>query len=751
MIARNRMRSWVALLATALCAASLLVGITVTVAPASSAEAVTAADWDPGNIIDDATFYDSNAMGSAEIQAFLEQKVPRCSSGYTCLKDYRQPTLSIAADRYCNGYTGAANESASTIIDRVARSCGVSQKVLLTVLQKEQSLVTSTAPSTNQYNAALGQGCPDTAPCDSATAGLFRQLYYGARQYQIYRLNPTSFSYQAGKWNNILYHPYNNCGTQRVYIANQATAGLYIYTPYVPNAAALANMYGTGDNCSAYGNRNFWRIFSDWFGTTKGGVNGASAIAAAYARYGGPSGRMGVSTSAVTCGLATGGCYQSFQNGQIHWTAATGAYATVGAIGNAWRSGGSESSSLGYPTSDEQCVLVGGGCYQDFQNGQMHWTAATGAQPTIGAILGKWQALGSESGDLGYPTGAEQCILARSGCYQDFQGGQIHYSPQSGAQSTLDPVLAYWQGRGSESSSLGYPTSDRICGLADGGCYQNFQGGLVHFTSATGVHATAGETLQAWARANYEHGPLGYPVTDDRCGLDGGACRQDFQGGRIYWRSAVSAQFVTGPILERWLTVGGEQSLLGYPVSSTNCVLAGDGCYQEFQFGQIHSSPATGAQITTGPILDLWKSLGSEKSFLGYPLNAQTCGLASGGCYQDFQGGQIHWSATTGAQASRGVILAYWQSLGSEKSSLGYPTSSQVCGLAQSGCYQNFQNGLVHWTPGTGAHATQGAILRKWAAANYEHGSFGYPNADQTCTANGVCSQRFQGGVISTN
>lgn len=49
-----------------------------------------------------------------------------------------------------------------------------------------------------------------------------------------------------------------------------ATAALYNYTPYTPNGAALSNMYGTGDRCSEYGNRNFWRIFNDWFGPTIG-------------------------------------------------------------------------------------------------------------------------------------------------------------------------------------------------------------------------------------------------------------------------------------------------------------------------------------------------------------------------------------------------------------------------------------------------------------------------------------------------
>ncbi|WP_237739287.1 hypothetical protein [Microbacterium yannicii] len=210
-------------------------------------------------------------MDAGGVQGFLNQRVRSCSAGYTCLKDYRQNTDNRPVDRYCDGYTGRANESAAQIIDNVARSCGISQQVLLVLLEKEQSLVTSTAPSAWAYSAATGQGCPDTAPCDAATSGFFYQVYYAARQYEIYRLSPASWGYQAGRWNNILYHPEasRNCGSARVYIENQATAGLYIYTPYTPNAAALNNLYGTGDGCSSYGNRNFWRLFTDWFGSTR--------------------------------------------------------------------------------------------------------------------------------------------------------------------------------------------------------------------------------------------------------------------------------------------------------------------------------------------------------------------------------------------------------------------------------------------------------------------------------------------------
>src|SRR5690606_20979087 len=58
---------------------------------------------------------------------------------------------------------------------------------------------------------------------------------------------------------------------------NEATAALYNYTPYTPNAAALANLYTTGDSCSSYGNRNFWAFYTDWFGSPVGKVAGGVA------------------------------------------------------------------------------------------------------------------------------------------------------------------------------------------------------------------------------------------------------------------------------------------------------------------------------------------------------------------------------------------------------------------------------------------------------------------------------------------
>ena len=229
-------------------------------------QAATASDFDPGFIISDEKFFDYTSMSAGDIQAFINSKVPGCNSGYVCLKDFRQNTGNIPADRFCNGYTGGSSENAGEIIFKVAHSCGISPKALIVLIEKESSLITHNGPGSWRYTSATGMGCPDTAPCDPAFNGFFYQVYYGARSFQRYVQDNSSYNYGWNQSESILYNPNRGCGTLDVFIRNSATAALYNYTPYTPNAAAMANLYSTGDACSAYGNRNFWRIYSDWFG-----------------------------------------------------------------------------------------------------------------------------------------------------------------------------------------------------------------------------------------------------------------------------------------------------------------------------------------------------------------------------------------------------------------------------------------------------------------------------------------------------
>ena len=247
-----------------LVSATLLVAVT----PTAPADAANGALFDPGNLISDAEFFDGGALSSAAVQNFLNQQVPSCRSGVTCLKDYRQDTPNKAAVAgRCAAYAGRSGESAADIITRVGNACGISQKAMLVLLEKEQGIVTSSAPSSRMYRSATGYGCPDTADCDTLFYGFFNQVYAAALQFQYYAANPTRWNHVPGRVNAVRFHPNAACGSSSVYIQNQATAGLYNYTPYQPNASAVANLYGTGDACGSYGNRNFWRMYTDWFGS----------------------------------------------------------------------------------------------------------------------------------------------------------------------------------------------------------------------------------------------------------------------------------------------------------------------------------------------------------------------------------------------------------------------------------------------------------------------------------------------------
>lgn len=257
-----------------------LVCMLILPATSSPASALSGSDFNAGRIVDDHIFFDSNTMAAPDIQAFLNSKMPVCDTNhppsgdnqppFICLKDYQQSIPHMPADQYCGGAVGAGTKSAAQIIKDVSVACSVSPKVLIVLLQKEQSLVTDTWPWNYQYKFATGFCVFDTGPpppsCDG-TDGFFNQVYYAARQFQRYSKQPNSFGYRSQQSNYIQYHPNASCGGTNVFIQNQATAGLYNYTPYQPNASALANLYGSGDGCGAYGNRNFWRLYNDWFGS----------------------------------------------------------------------------------------------------------------------------------------------------------------------------------------------------------------------------------------------------------------------------------------------------------------------------------------------------------------------------------------------------------------------------------------------------------------------------------------------------
>lgn len=261
----------------------------------------SASGFNPGRIIDDEIFYDSRAMGSsAEVQRFIEQHTPACDtwgtgpSGYgnltraqyaTQIKHWHGPPYACLQNYHENPNNGdnsfnhgggafPGGISAGQIIWDAAQRYKINPQVLLVLLRKESAgpLFADSWPLRSQYKYAMGYACPDSGPgysanCSAEKAGFYKQVDLAAWQLRKYRNEIYSYNYQPGRVNRVLYNPNPACGYKDVYIENYATASLYIYTPYVPNDAALAAYPGTA-HCGAYGNRNFFYMFREWFGST---------------------------------------------------------------------------------------------------------------------------------------------------------------------------------------------------------------------------------------------------------------------------------------------------------------------------------------------------------------------------------------------------------------------------------------------------------------------------------------------------
>jgi len=241
--------------------------------------ATSLSNWSAGRIIDDVIFTNSDSMSKDQIQSFLNSKVPVCDTNGTQVSEfgggtraqwgqanYGQNTFICLKDYSENG------KSSAQIIYDTAQEFRINPQVLIVLLQKEQGLVTDTWPLNLQYKTATGYGCPDTAACDSQYFGLTNQIRWSASMFRaILNKSPTWYTpYLLGN-NYIQYNPSSSCGGSVINVENRSTQALYNYTPYQPNQSALNSGYGSGDSCGAYGNRNFYLYFTEWFGTTISG------------------------------------------------------------------------------------------------------------------------------------------------------------------------------------------------------------------------------------------------------------------------------------------------------------------------------------------------------------------------------------------------------------------------------------------------------------------------------------------------
>ena len=243
-------------------------------------------EFDPGNIVSDAVFYSPSAMTVEQIRAFLAEQGRGCpDDNRWCVKNLRLSTPAKPADAYCATYPGGTDQDSATVLAALSTACGVNPQVMLVTLQKESQGLSRTDPTASSWDNAWGWGCPDTGPggsvnCSATDRGFFNQGYQMAHQWAKYRVEIPNgkYNYAVGTYRILWNVAETGCGGSDVTITNVATASLYVYTPYQPNAASLAAYPGEGDRCSSYGNRNFFYMFRSYFGSTGGGKPGPGGV-----------------------------------------------------------------------------------------------------------------------------------------------------------------------------------------------------------------------------------------------------------------------------------------------------------------------------------------------------------------------------------------------------------------------------------------------------------------------------------------
>ena len=183
-------------------------------------------DFNQNYIISDFELENYTSMDLYDIQYFLSKQAG-------ILKHY-------VTNNTGNGQLMTAAE----IIYQAAQKYQINPKYLLTLLQKEQSLITNPHPTVKTLGWATGYAVCDSCSMDNPYLqkykGFYNQVMYAAQRNRFYIENSDKvWLFQSGREYSIdgkVVIPYNH-----------ATACLYSYTPHIN------------------GNYNFWKIWNKWF------------------------------------------------------------------------------------------------------------------------------------------------------------------------------------------------------------------------------------------------------------------------------------------------------------------------------------------------------------------------------------------------------------------------------------------------------------------------------------------------------
>ena len=218
----------------------------------------------------------------------------------------------------------------------------------------------------------------------------------------------------------------------------------------------------------------------------------------------------------ATCMPSGTGFGQNFASGAIFFSPDTGAKIMFGAILDKYRAlGGPADSDLGFPNIDEGPGKVSpdsrNSTFSAGDNPVIFWTPDTGAWVVRGAINAAWDRLGGSAGALGVPVADE--TYDGDVVTQKFTGGQLSFDSRTKivhhrAAGPCGPTRRTEHSRSTRRRRSTPPTARPAAPpgrwvpgratsspIGPDGVGQEFAGGKVFYSPATGAHAVTGAIL----------------------------------------------------------------------------------------------------------------------------------------------------------------------------------------------------------------------------------------------------------------
>lgn len=356
-----------------------------------------------------------------------------------------------------------------------------------------------------------------------------------------------------------------------------------------------------------------------------------------------------------------------------------------------------------------------------------------------------------------------------TGTAQDFRGGVLYLKdgtvndPDSGADqavATWGRTSAKYRELGGPNSWLGWPVEPDSWGR-NGGAWARFENGFIYWSSVqhdAGPVTMKTDIYDNWKETEFEYGPWGYPVSEEKDITLGGKTGQiqNFEDGFIVRTPDKKVYRVNGAIAGRYNSLtADQQERLGFPTGNISTAMKNKGWFTDFEGGVLYYSGSHGSSLVyRDNIFKAYGDQGFEGGHLGFPVHDEVI-KADGSRELEFENGTLVMDAA-GKVTERNALDEKFDSLSKQQQdALGKPTgngTSMTSPQGTKGKFRDYEHGVIY-TSDKGSYVfMHGALFDAYREQGFESGDLGFITGDYTEEGSGddrTASVTFEGGTLT--